>query len=146
LCACCRTQVVVCSHCDRGQLYCADGCSGLTRKRLQREAGSRYQRSRTGRHKHAQRMRRWREQRRAQTNKVTHQGSLGGGANDVLTASQTTEPLCLSLPTLLRMPAPMRAMTTLTPWRCRFCGTQVLPLVRCGYLRRGTGAEPWPSP
>ena len=150
LCACCRTQVVVCSHCDRGQHYCADGCSGLSRKRLQREAGKRYQGSLRGRHQHAQRMRRWRERRRAQANKVTHQGSLDTEANDVLAASLTTEPLCLSLPlslpALLPMPMPMHAITTLAPCPCRFCGTQLLPFVRPGYLRRGRGPESWLSP
>jgi hypothetical protein len=150
LCACCRSQVVVCSHCDRGQHYCADGCSSLNRKRLQREAGRRYQGSLRGRHKHAQRMRRLRDRRRAQANKVTHQGSLGTGADDVLTASQTTEPLCLSLPCIaLRVPASASTFartSALALCRCRFCGVQVLPLVRPGYLRRGRGAEPWPSP
>ena len=146
LCACCRAQVVVCSHCDRGQRYCAGGCSGRTRQRLQREAGRRYQRSRLGRHKHAQRMRRWRDRRSAHANKVTHQGSHGTGANDVLAASQTTEPLCTSLPTSLSapllMPVTVRAVLTLAPWRCRFCGARVPYQLRPGYLRPGRGSEP----
>ena len=146
LCACCSVQVVVCSHCDRGQRYCAGGCSGRTRQRLQREAAGRYQRSRLGRHKHAQRMRRWRDRRSAHANKVTHQGSHGTGANDVLAASQTTEPLCTSLPTSLSapllMPVAARAVLTLAPWRCRFCGARVPPQLRPGFLRPGRGPEP----
>ena len=106
----------------------------------------RYQRSRLGRHKHAQRMRRWRDRRSAHANKVTHQGSHGTGANDVLAASQTTEPLCTSLPTslsvLLLMPVAARAVLTLAPWRCRFCGARVPPQLRPGFLRPGRGSEP----
>ena len=145
LCACCRAQVVVCSHCDRGQRYCAGGCSGRTRQRLQREAGRRYQRSRLGRHKHAQRMRRWRDRRSTHANKVTHQGSQGTGANDVLAASQTTEPLCTSLPTSLSvpllMPVAAPAVLTLAPWRCSFCGARVPPQLRPDFLRPGRGPE-----
>lgn len=154
LCAGCRAQVVVCSHCDRGQRYCAGGCAGRTRQRLQREAGRRYQRSRMGRHKHAQRMRRWRDQSRADANKVTHQGSQGTGANDVLAASQYCEPSCTSsstclatsLPTSLAapllMPVAARAVLTLAPWRCRFCGARVPPQLRPDFLRPGRGPEP----
>ena len=65
LCACCRVQVLVCSHCDRGQRYCAAGCSAATRQVLQMQAARRYQRSRGGRFKHAARTRRWRERRTA---------------------------------------------------------------------------------
>ena len=55
-CARCRCQVVICSHCDRGNIYC----------------GKRFQKSRRGRFAHAERQRRYRQRRRA---KVTHQGS-----------------------------------------------------------------------
>lgn len=53
LCARCQAQVLVCSHCDRGQRYCANGCANVTRLSRQREAGKRYQQSRIGRRKHA---------------------------------------------------------------------------------------------
>ena len=84
LCACCRVQVLVCSHCDRGQIYCPDQCAAATRQVLQRAAGRRYQKSRAGRFKHAQRMRRWRERRCAVAQIVTHQGSLDTPLDAVL--------------------------------------------------------------
>jgi len=65
LCARCRTQVVLCSHCDRGQRYCTAACSRQARDAAQRDAAQRYQRSRRGRLAHAARTRRWRSLRLA---------------------------------------------------------------------------------
>jgi len=70
LCARCRVQVLICSACDHGQVYCAGGCSQLSRRASVREAGQRYQRSRKGRFVHAERSRRYRQRRQ----NVTHQG------------------------------------------------------------------------
>ena len=79
LCARCRCQVLICSHCDRGQQYCGARCSGLARRESLRGAGRRYQHSRRGRHCHAERQRRYRRRCResACTHKVTHHGSAG---------------------------------------------------------------------
>ena len=41
LCARCQAQVLVCSQCDRGHRYCANGCVNITRRSRQREAGER---------------------------------------------------------------------------------------------------------
>lgn len=71
LCAACRAAVLICSHCDRGQRYCADGCAQRARAASLRAAGARYQASFAGRLAHAQRQRRY----RARCQKVTHQGS-----------------------------------------------------------------------
>lgn len=71
LCARCRTQVLICSCCDRGQIYCAGGCAREARQQAQRDAGRRYQTSRRGRVNHAARTSRW----RARQKNVTHQGS-----------------------------------------------------------------------
>ncbi len=90
LCACCCMQVLVCSHCDRGQIYCIDQCAAATRQALQREAGRRYQQSRAGRFKHAARMRRWRERRTALAQKVTHQGSQDAPSDAVLPVNTAT--------------------------------------------------------
>lgn len=67
-CARCRVQVVICSRCDRGQIYCSSDCSQIIRRTCVNEAGRRYQRSRRGRFAHADRSRRYRERQ-----KVTHQ-------------------------------------------------------------------------
>jgi hypothetical protein len=70
-CARCRRQVMLCSHCDRGNLYCGRGCAQQARRESLSAAGQRYQRSRRGRFCHAERQRRY----RARQQKVTHQGS-----------------------------------------------------------------------
>ena len=78
-CASCRRQVVLCRRCDHGNIYCSRHCSGRARRRSVRLAGQRYQDSRRGCHKHAERQRRYRERRRcpapavrASVQKVTH--------------------------------------------------------------------------
>ena len=71
-CARCRCQVVICSHCDRGNIYCGKRCSQTARRQSQCEAARRYQRTYRGRFAHAARQRRYRQRRRAN---VTHQGS-----------------------------------------------------------------------
>ena len=48
LCLACRAQVLICSHCDRGHVYCAMGCAQKARRRSLRAAGRRYQTSRRG--------------------------------------------------------------------------------------------------
>jgi hypothetical protein len=143
LCARCRTQVMVCSHCDRGQRYCPDECYALTRRRAQREAGKRYQHSLKGRHKHAQRMRRWRARRERPVNKVTHQGSHPIGPGDVLAASPITELTCTPTPSISSLLMPSAARTALlVAYRCRFCGATVLFQLRPGFLRRRRDPEP----
>lgn len=70
-CARCRSQVIICSRCDRGNRYCGKACSQAARRTSQRRAARRYQRTRRGRFQHAERQRRY----RARRHKVTHQGS-----------------------------------------------------------------------
>ena len=74
-CRRCGTWVGVCSECERGQVYCAGECAQLSRRESLRRAGSRYQSSRRGAHRHAARQRRWRQQRRSDCDMqiVTHQ-------------------------------------------------------------------------
>ena len=40
LCARCQAQVLVCSCCDRGQIYCASGCAREARRQAQRAANA----------------------------------------------------------------------------------------------------------
>ncbi len=60
LCAGCRGQVIICSCCDRGQIYCNGGCAPRARRQTLQAAGRRYQASPRGRRRHAARMGRWR--------------------------------------------------------------------------------------
>ena len=136
LCAGCRVQVLVCSHCDRGQRYCAAGCSAATRQALQSDAARRYQCSRAGRLKHAERTRRWRERRAALAQKVTHQGSQGTPSDAVLPVIPST----LSIPTTEPCSAPASTSSILVPsapaalWRCHWCCTSCVAHVRLGFL------------
>jgi len=54
LCADCRVQAVICSVCDRGQIYCAGDCAPQARRRTVRAAERRYQTSRRGWHPQGQ--------------------------------------------------------------------------------------------
>jgi len=60
LCAGCRRQVIVCSCCDHGQIYCTGACAKQARRRTVQQAGRRYQASHRGRRMHAARMSHWR--------------------------------------------------------------------------------------
>jgi hypothetical protein len=71
LCARCRVQVLICSRCDRGNIYRKRGRAAESRRTKQRAAGQRYQRSLRARRNHVARARRY----RARQNNVTHQGS-----------------------------------------------------------------------
>lgn len=147
LCARCFVQVRLCSHCDRGQRYCTRTCSSLARDAAQREAASRYQRSRGGRMAHAARSRRWRIRHHridplattqadadADANIVTHQGSpdtladapLPAWTSDRAEVSVTPEPDPSTTKGTERHAAPS----------CRRCGTALAPWVRQGFLRR----------
>jgi hypothetical protein len=71
LCGRCRSQVLICRRCDRGQIYCIGTCAQLARRDRQREARRRYQATPRGRAMHAERSRRY----RARQPGVTDHGS-----------------------------------------------------------------------
>lgn len=142
LCERCRAQVVLCSRCDRGNVYCGPACAASRRRESIRAAGRRYQQSRRGRFTHAARTRRYRERHQ----KVTHHGSAAGEANGLLV------PVAVMSPPLPQ-PPPSVAVIAVTlalvlPLRCRHCGVPLAPAVRQGWLRHHrrsagppTGAE-----
>ena len=116
LCARCRSQVFICSHCDRGHRYCAEGCAWEARRQSQREAGRRYQRSRDGRFACAERNRRYRARRK----NVTHQGSPRHREDDLLLVTS----------------AVVAGRSANRPvWRCHWCGRLCAETVRLGPLR-----------
>jgi hypothetical protein len=105
LCRGCRVQVLICSHCDRGHVYCAEACAQKARRQSQRESGRRYQMSRRGRINHAARARRY----RARKNNVTHQGSAPDRSDDLLREDQAVamaeragqlQPTAMALPSV----------------------------------------------
>lgn len=105
-------------------------------------AGHRYQKSRRGRLKHAERSRRYRLRRQ----NVTHQSSMPPAQRDLLAANSAVgwEPAAAGLPATLRAA------------RCHFCGMRCSGLLRQGFLgscrvpsaispdRRGTRVDHFP--
>ncbi len=70
-CKRCGAKVVICRHCDRGNVYCSRACAKEVRLETQRRSSARYQQTMQGKRHHAAREKRRRE-RLAQ--KVTQQG------------------------------------------------------------------------
>ena len=142
----CRAEVLICSHCDRGNRYCADGCANTARRALQRDAGERYQNSYGGRTKHAGRTRCWRQRKARAEQSVTHQGSQLGRLDAVLVATPPTVPAtavtatsspCISPPCIDGASATQSAATPMDPAtpHCHWCDRGCKPRVRLGFLR-----------
>ena len=122
LCARCRERVLICSCCDRGQVYCAGGCAQEARRQAQRAAGARYQASRRGRLAHALRARRYRHRQKI----VTHQGSPSAPPDALLSSDQAAA----------KGPPSTGDFPKLPPWRCCWCGCRCPDFVRQDFLRR----------
>ena len=127
-CARCRCQVVICSHCDRGNLYCGKRCSQAARHRSVRAAGERFQKSRRGRFAHAERQRRYRRRRRQ---KVTHQGSPPGTPDETLPTESRTSAERIESP----------AAVAADGIRCHLCGRMCSQFVRQRFLHRRPARE-----
>ena len=163
LCVRCRQQVMLCSHCDHGHLYCSPSCSSAGRHEHRRHSAQRYQDSRGGRLKHAARTACWRRRERqrqrclclssagADVNKVTHQGCPPVQADASLPACKTTnacEPID-SPSSAADVVLPSATAPVWTAPRCGLCGCAVLPHMRLGWLRRravapGGRHDHWP--
>lgn len=117
-CARCSEPVVICSRCDRGNIYCGSTCSGQTRILYHRIANQKYQHSLKGRQKHGERQRRYRERQNEKKKKVTDQGSSDLPPNDLLPSEPNED--------TSRQPNALY---------CHFCGEPVSSFLRNGYLR-----------
>lgn len=80
-CLRCHAQVVICTHCDRGNRYCTQGCSRLARQDSRKRAAKKYQQTRIGHINNAARQQRFRDR---QKQKVTHQCSIPIPHHDVV--------------------------------------------------------------
>ena len=115
-CAHCHCQVVICSDCDRGNIYCNGDCARIARLALHRQSNQTYQKTPTGRVRHAKRQERYRQR---QKEKVTDRGSSVPPTDDVLvTPQEEIQPpqLCVV--------------------RCHFCGKAVPKSMRIEHLVR----------
>jgi hypothetical protein len=135
LCGRCRAQVLICSRCDRGQIYCTAECSQAARQESQRHAGRRYQQGRRGRFAHAERARRYRQRRRQKKN-VTHQGSLPLPSDGLLAANSMGEAPRFKRLQATRRPTTPASFLSVDIWRCHLCGRRCAEHVRSGFLRR----------
>lgn len=118
-CSLCHAQSIICSHCDRGQIYCSDTCSREARLKSCREAEKRYQHTSRGKHKHAARQKRYRERFRQ---KVTDQGSLTPVADGLLRSVKNKT---------VEVDSEQEARVI----RCCFCKKTVSSWLRSGFLR-----------
>ncbi len=128
-CVRCNHQVTICSHCDRGNIYCGNSCADSARRTSLRAAGRRYQSTRRGRLKHAERQRRY----RSRSNKVTHQGSPETPSNDPLTTRAEA-------PSSVTGGEDIEGIKGVEDEaiRCHFCGRLCSDSLRLDYLHRTT--------
>lgn len=122
-CRGCRVSVSICGRCDRGNIYCAGECAGVSRRASNRRAGARYQRTRRGARRHAARQQAWRER---QLENVTQQGCAPTGT--VFTMSVAVDVAATEMNDAPSVPATTSASLTKrdhsphrVPGRCDFC-------------------------
>lgn len=123
-CARCHCQVVICRHCDTGNVYC-QSCAKPARKESLRRAARKYQSTRAGRFANARRQSRYRAR---QQQKVTHQGSPTIHRNDLLPASQNR----LQNP---RRQTQKKYFLDKTVIHCHFCQRECDVFLRRDFLR-----------
>jgi hypothetical protein len=118
-CMRCHAQTLVCSHCDRGQIYCGSECAFAARIQSCRSAEKRYQLTPGGKMKHALRQRRYRARLRK---KVTDHSSSSPAQNGLLQSVKNES-----------MKADMSHGDSNR--RCFFCKKTVSSWFRSGFLR-----------
>jgi len=119
-CARCQIQVIICSDCDRGNIYCSAHCSHISRQQSVRQAAQRYQQTWQGKLSHAHRQRCYRQRKEK---KVTHHGSPDSPSHD-------------SLDDRPNEPADPFGSSTACELCCHFCGRACSRFLRIGFLGR----------
>jgi len=137
LCARCGRQVLICRHCDHGNVYCAEVCAKAARKESVREAGRRYQRTIQGRKSRAKCNLRYRRNRI----KKTHQGSPEMRGHALLTPAQTR--VDFGSGTASAIPK-QRCNPGRLAYCCQFCGHDCSEFVRTSFLRRRSSGATHP--
>lgn len=130
-CLRCHTQVVICSPCDRGQIYCGKACSYAARTASCRAAEKRYQTTFRGKMNHARRQQRYRAKL---STKVTDRGSSSLPANALLHWVKNKVKKSVTNQRFFEK-------------RCCFCNKPVSAWLRHGFLRHhpSLSARDWPS-
>ena len=121
LCGRCRSQVLVCRKCDRGQIYCFGTCAQEARCKNQREARRRYQATPRGRAMHAARSRRYRARGRYVTDHGPTNEQKAGPFLELEVGEALSEP-----PSSRKSPP---------QWLCHHCRRSASEFVRLSALR-----------
>ena len=146
-CARCNCIVIICSQCDRGNIYCAGECAAQARQEKQAKAQKSYQNSPKGHRLHALRQQKYRQR---QLEKVTHQSSQQLVPYDVLTTpckEKTTrdEPPLRELVVSLGTDEVLKKTSEVTETateagkpdlHCHFCGGRCSEALRWAFLYR----------
>ena len=127
-CSRCQTQVFICSSCDRGNRYCANGCRQKARRESLKIANQKYERTRKGKFNNAARQAAFRSR---QKQKVTDQGS-----------SQTPRHASLSA-TLDKARSALSCRSMGVDFCCHHCGERCEPFLRLGFLQRNRFSRPF---
>jgi hypothetical protein len=120
LCIRCHAQVVLCSWCDHGQIYCGKVCAFFARQKSIRLARSRYQKTFNGRRNHAACQARYRAKLKK---KVT---------------DHTSPPVSQNAPMEMLVNEPKKTETGQSKQEltCCFCRKSVSSWIRNDFLRR----------
>lgn len=126
LCIRCHAQVVLCSECDHGQIYCGKICAFFARQESLRLARARYQKTFIGRRNHAACQSRYRKKLK---NKVT---------------DHTSPPVARNAPmeSLENKPEKTENGQSEPTRMCCFCKKNVSAWFRNGFLRRRGHKKP----
>ncbi len=129
-CVLCHCLVVICSPCDRGNIYCKNGCAKLARKELQSKSNQRYQNTRRGKLKHAVRQKNYMLRIQQKIKVMTYEGSQSEN-NNVKSDQRLT---------------PAANAGTSSEVNCNFCGQQCSNFIRNYFLRSVSvvAADSWP--
>jgi len=120
LCIRCHAQVVLCSGCDHGQIYCSEHCAHFARQQSLKLARLRYQHTFNGRRNHAACQARYRKKLK---NKVMDHTYPPPPQRDVINL--------LEIKTEKTVKTQLKSSLT-----CCFCKKPVSDWLRKGFLRR----------
>lgn len=98
----CRSLFFICSHCDRGQIYCSPDCRKLSRREQLRAAGRRHQQSQEGRLDHRDRQRAYRLRKAASASKPSQKSVTDH-------TSHSTQPSATLCGPIRSLPQPARS-------------------------------------
>lgn len=139
-CARCGNEVLICSHCDRGNRYCSV-CSPICRRESQREAGRRYQKTHGGAMNHARRQARYRASMK-ESDASGFTSSDPGATSEPMT-TPADAPAATSPSVEEGGESVPRSRSAAGLPRCSFCGQTCAPVVRTDVIRRRGPQTAW---